>query len=133
MNRRFFITGLSLCVGGVALPAGGKTQVTGAPAKGFIHHVFFWLKEPKNSIAREQFQEGLKKLVTVSEIVEYHLGVPADTHRDVVVNSYTYSLLLFFKDKADQDIYQTHPIHLQFIEECSALWDRVEVYDTVPF
>ena len=132
MNRRKMITGLSLLAGGAALSA-GAAQSGNALVKGFSHHVFFWLKDPKNAQVRKQFQEGLKKLVTVDEIVESHLGVPANTNRDVVVNTYTYSLLLFFKDKADQDIYQTHPTHLKFIEECSALWEKVEVYDTVPF
>ncbi|MBK8881948.1 MAG: Dabb family protein [Bacteroidales bacterium] len=80
---------------------------------------------------KTRFEEALKKLVTVETIVEMHLGVPASTRRDVVDRSYSYSLLTTFKSKEDQDIYQTHPTHLKFIEDCSDLWEKVVVYDSV--
>lgn len=99
----------------------------------FIHHVFFWLKEPVTAEARSKFEQALNDLVKVETIVNSHLGVPAGTDRDVIDSTYTYSLLVLFKNKADQDVYQTHPIHLKFIEENSMLWERVVVYDTVEF
>ncbi|MDH4059117.1 MAG: Dabb family protein, partial [Cyclobacteriaceae bacterium] len=34
-------------------------------------------------------------------------------------------------DVGGQDTYQTHPIHLKFIEECSSLWSKVIVYDSI--
>lgn len=105
-------------------------KVTGL-GKLFIHHVFFWLKEPVTPEVRVRFEAGLKALVKVETIVDYHLGVPAGTSRDVVDGTYTYSLLVTFKDRADQDIYQTHPIHLKFIADCQDLWERVVVYDSV--
>jgi hypothetical protein len=97
----------------------------------FIHHVYFWLKEPVTREARNKFEKALKELVTVETIVGYHLGVPAPTNRDVIDTSYSYSLLVTFKNKADQDIYQTHPIHLNFIADCQDLWEKVVVYDSV--
>lgn len=97
----------------------------------FIHHVFFWLKQPVTQEMRTKFEGELRKLVTVETIVDYHLGVPAPTGRDVIDNTYSYSLLTVFKNKADQDVYQTHPIHLKFIEESQDLWERVVVYDSV--
>jgi hypothetical protein len=97
----------------------------------FIHHVFFWLNEPDNKEVRARFQKALKDLIKVETIVDYHLGVPAPTNRDVIDTSYTYSLLLTFKNKQDQDIYQTHPTHLKFIDDCGDLWDKVVVYDSV--
>ncbi len=39
--------------------------------------------------------------------------------------------MAFFKNKEDQDIYQTHPIHLKFIEDCQHLWQKVVVYDAM--
>jgi Stress responsive A/B Barrel Domain len=30
-----------------------------------------------------------------------------------------------------QKVYQDHPIHQKFIADCSALWDKVVVYDTI--
>ncbi len=97
----------------------------------FIHHVFFWLKPPVTPEVRTKFEKALKALLKVETIVDSHLGIPAGTSRDVIEASYTYSLLTLFKNKADQDIYQTHPIHLKFIEENSMLWEKVVVYDTV--
>ncbi len=97
----------------------------------FIHHVYFWFKKPESKKDRASFEEALKKLVTVETIVEMHLGVPAPTRRDVVDRSYTYSLLTTFKSKEEQDIYQSHATHLKFIDECSDLWEKVVVYDSV--
>jgi len=97
----------------------------------FVHHVFFWLKEPVTSDARTRFEKALKDLVTIETITEYHLGVPAPTNREVIYTSYTYSLLTIFNDKAGQDVYQDHPAHLKFIEDCQDLWERVVVYDSV--
>lgn len=100
-------------------------------SKLFVHHVFFWLKEPITPEVRTKFEASLKKLVTVETIVDHHLGVPAATDREVIDATYAYSLLVTFRNKADQDIYQTHDIHLKFIADCQDLWERVVVYDTV--
>jgi hypothetical protein len=97
----------------------------------FIHHVFFWLKEPVTDEMRKQFENALKELVTIGTIVDHHLGKPAGTNRSVIDSSYEYSLLLTFRHREDQDIYQTHPTHLKFIEENSYLWERVIVYDSI--
>jgi hypothetical protein len=97
----------------------------------FVHHVYFWLKKP---VAREtilKFENGLKKLVTIETIVGKHIGTPATTDRGVIDSSYSYSLLLTFISKEEQDTYQTHPIHLKFIDECEELWEKVVVYDSV--
>ena len=97
----------------------------------FIHHVFFWLKKPVTEEVRVKFEEALEKLVTIETIVDVHIGRPAATNRPVIDSSYTYSLLLTFHNSKDQDIYQTHPVHLSFIEECGDLWEKVTVYDSV--
>jgi Stress responsive A/B Barrel Domain len=97
----------------------------------FVHHVFFWLKEPDNAEARLKLETGLQTLGKIGQIQEMHIGVPAKTDRPVVDNSYSYSLLLILRDKADHDIYQNHPIHLKFVEEYSHLWTKVLVLDSV--
>lgn len=97
----------------------------------FIHHVYFWLKNTANIEDRDQLVEGLKKLSTVSNIKQFHIGKPADTNRDVVDSSYAVSWMLIFETEADEAIYQTHPMHLKFIEENSHLWQKVVVYDAV--
>ncbi|MDP4285241.1 MAG: Dabb family protein [Bacteroidota bacterium] len=98
---------------------------------GFIHHVFFWLRNSDSNEDRNLLIGGLKKLSLAHTIKDYHIGAPADTNREVIDSSYSVSWLLLFQNKEDQDIYQTDPIHLKFIEDCAHLWKKVVVYDTV--
>ena len=93
----------------------------------FIHHVYFWLKNSGNEADRAKLIEGLKKLSKVKTIKNHYIGKPAATRRDVIDSSYDVSWLLFFDNAADQDSYQTDPVHLKFVEECSSLWTKVTV------
>jgi len=121
----------------VALAATGLTgSVFGAapampPASLFVHHVYFWLKNPGSADDRARLLKGLQTLPTINVIKTAHVGVPADTNRSVIDASYHFSLLLLFNNRQDQDAYQTHPTHLKFVEDCSALWTKVIVYDSV--
>ena len=97
----------------------------------FIHHVFFWLKNPGDKGDRNKLVEGLKKLSAAKTIKSFHIGKPANTRREVIDSSYDISWMLIFENEEDQDSYQTDPIHLKFIDDCSQLWSRVVVYDTI--
>jgi hypothetical protein len=97
----------------------------------FIHHVYFWLKNPGDPQDLEQLRAGLQKLSAVKTIRQFHIGKPADTDRGVIDRTYSLSWCLFFDNAADQASYQEDPIHLQFVKECSHLWDKVIVYDSV--
>jgi len=97
-----------------------------------VHHVFFWLKNPTSTADRDQLVAGVKKLSKIETVRELHVGVVASTEkRDVVDNSWAVSELMFFSDVAGQATYQTHPLHLEFIKNCSHLWEKVIVYDAV--
>ncbi|MCG6186822.1 Dabb family protein [Maribellus maritimus] len=133
-NRRSFIkkgtAALALAgISGISKTAGaGEVKISSA----LLHHVFFWLKEPDNQAHRQQFENALEKLLKVETITVSHIGIPAATEeRGVVDNSYTYSYLVMFDTLEDQLVYQTHPLHLKFIEENSDLWEKVVVYDSV--
>lgn len=97
----------------------------------FIHHVYFWLKDPANNDDLLALIAGLKKLTAVKTIQSFHIGKPAGTSRDVIDTTYSVSWLLLFNNTEDQDSYQVDPIHLKFVEECSHLWKKVVVYDAV--
>ncbi len=97
----------------------------------FIHHVFFWLKNSGNAGDHNRLIEGLKKLSSVKTIRSFHIGKPAGTNREVIDTSYDVSWLLTFANKEDQDSYQTDPVHLKFVADCSKLWSKVVVYDTI--
>lgn len=97
-----------------------------------VHHVFFWLKNPGSKEDRDQLVAGVKTLSKIETVRELHVGVVASTEkRDVVDNSWAVSELMFFNDVAGQATYQTHPLHLEFIKNCSHLWEKVIVYDAV--
>ena len=97
----------------------------------FIHHVYFWLKNPGNKEDRAKLIEGLKKMGKIKTIKQYHIGQPAATSRDVIDGSYAISWFTIFDNAADQDSYQVDPVHKKFVEECSHLWSKVIVYDTI--
>ncbi len=97
----------------------------------FVHHVYFWLKNPDSREDLARLVEGLQKLSKVKTIRMFHIGRPADTNRDVIDRSYAVSWLLVFDGPEAQASYQTDPLHLTFIEECSPLWKKVVVYDSV--
>jgi hypothetical protein len=97
----------------------------------FIHHVFFWLKDPSSQQSKEQLIAGLQKLSAVTTIQSFHIGKPASTNRGVIDTTYSVSWLLTFDSAADQDSYQVDPIHLDFVKECAHLWEKVVVYDAV--
>jgi hypothetical protein len=97
-----------------------------------VHHVFFWLKNPDSKEDLAKLLAGVKTLSKIETVKELHVGVVASTEkRDVVDNSWAVSELIFFKDVAGQDTYQTHPLHLEFIKNCSHLWEKVIVYDAI--
>jgi hypothetical protein len=100
--------------------------------KQLTHHVFFWLKNPDSKEDLNQLVEGLRTLHKIESIRKLHIGIPASTEkRDVVDSSFSVSELMFFDDVEGQDVYQAHPIHKKFIDECSHLWAKVIVYDTL--
>ena len=63
----------------------------------FVHHVHFWLKDKAD---KAKLIEGLYSLAPIESIRSIHIGVPADTNRDVIDRSYDVSLLILFDDQA---------------------------------
>lgn len=131
LDRRKFIGATAmLSVGTVAASAMPATPTTMKKNYPIVHHVFFWMKNPDSKADRDQLIAGLKTLSKIKEIKGLHVGVVADTEkRDVVDKSWGVSELMFFDDLVGQKSYQDHPIHQEFIKNCSHLWDKVVVYD----
>jgi Stress responsive A/B Barrel Domain len=126
-NRREFIKKAALLS---TLPATAALANTAKSKELFIHHVYFYLKQdsPEN---RAKLTEGLLKLSKVPTIRQFHIGEPASTTRSVIVRDYAISWMCFFDNLEEEEVYQTHPIHLKFIEDYSYLWSKVNVYDSV--
>lgn len=129
-TRRTFVT--------TAVALGATTAAHAMPTmepknkKQLVHHVFFWLKNLDSKEDLNKLIEGLKTLEKIESVRKIHIGLPASTElRSVVDATYSASELIFFDDVAGQDIYQVHPIHKKFVDQCSHLWEKVIVYDSV--
>jgi len=96
----------------------------------FSHAVIFWTKEGVEN-ATEDLLAGIEKyLKPIPGVVSFHAGRMAPSHRDVVDQTYQVGLHILFADKATQDEYQTHPLHIEFVETVfKRVCDRVIVYD----
>lgn len=126
-RRSFLAAGMAVAAAGTA----GAANVSNTYPK-LVHHVFFWLKRPDSKEDLTKLIAGLRTLAKIESVRGIHVGVPAAVEkRPVVDSSYHASEILFFDDLAGQDAYQVHPIHKKFVDDCSHLWERVVVYDTM--
>jgi len=95
----------------------------------FVHHVHFWLH---NKADKQKLIDGLKTLEPITLFKVIHIGVPADTHREVVDRSYDVSLLLLFDTPEAQQAYQVDPTHELFANNIAKpLCSKVVVSDSV--
>ena len=97
----------------------------------FAHHVFFWLKNSESAEDRDALMEGLQKMSAISTIRQYQIGLPVRSDRAVVDSSWSVSWLNIFDSAEDEATYQAHPIHMEFVKNCSHLWKKVVVYNAV--
>lgn len=138
ISRRTFVSSAAgVTLAAVALP--GALSAAGAASVSMhttipklVHHVFFWLKNPESKDDLAKLLDGIRSLAAIETVRGLHVGVPASTEKRAVVdNSYSASELLVFDSVADQDAYQVHPLHQKFVQECSHLWSKVVVYDSI--
>jgi Stress responsive A/B Barrel Domain len=95
----------------------------------FVHTVYFWLRRDLDAAQLQCFSAGLESLKTIPSTGGSFTGRPASTARPVIDRTYDFALTCLFKDQAEHDVYQVHPTHLAFLENCRDLWIRVLVYD----
>jgi len=95
------------------------------------HYVLFWLNDGLSEQEITDFAGFFEELKAIPTIKSLHYGRAASTHdRDVVDNSFTYNLLVYFDTMEDINTYETHPIHLAAIEKYSKFWNKVAVHDS---
>ncbi len=95
-----------------------------------IHTVYFWLREGLSDNEKEQFKNGLRSLFEIKTVVTGRFGASIPSPRDVVDDSFSFSLHLDFETTADHDAYQIDPIHVAFVDNHADKWTRVVVYDS---
>ncbi len=81
------------------------------------HVVIFWTN-PQVPNAAEALIAGAEKYLRPIPLVKsFHVGRMVPSHRDVVEQSYQVALNLQFEGKAQEEDYQVHPLHLDFVEK----------------
>ena len=97
--------------------------------QGFVHTVFFWLKDKNNQADHKALHDGLLELSKIDLIQIAYVGTRANTNRAVIDTTYDFSITFIFDTPDQQAAYQTDPDHLAFVAKCSHLWEKVIVYD----
>ncbi|MBL7825519.1 MAG: Dabb family protein [Saprospiraceae bacterium] len=96
-----------------------------------IHHVFFYMSPEATTEQKEALRSGIHSLTSIETIKQWHIGTPAPTDRPVIERGYAFSWLALFENGDDEAVYQSHPVHLEFIKNCAHLWTKVIVYDSI--
>lgn len=129
MSRRKFLSTAATLTAGTAMSA--IPLETHAKKRGIAHQVYFWLKKPDSEQDKKKLIEGLNTLKKIETVKEMHIGIVAATEkRSVIDDTWSVSELIYFDDLAGQSVYQTHPIHEDFVKNYSQLWSKVVVYDS---
>ena len=102
-----------------------------AAEKPLVHNVFFALKDASES-AQNALIAACETYLTghQGEVFFCAAKLVPDLARPVNVRDFQVGLHVAFATRADHDLYQTHPRHLQFIAENKENWAQVRVYDT---
>ncbi len=130
-KRRTFLKRLGGLAAVLALPVSLKAGKPETMEGNFVHAVFFWLVNEDDKTKKAFLKELRKFIDNVDVIRSQHIGTPADTDREVIDNTYSFSLILSFDSKKEHDEYQEHQLHKDFIANASSLWEKVLVYDSL--
>ena len=95
------------------------------------HMVYFALKD-KSPASIQRHVDACKKYLDGHEgVVFFGVGTRTpDLTRPVNDQSFEVGLQVVFADRASHDKYQSHPLHVQFIEETRPTWEIARVFDT---
>jgi hypothetical protein len=81
------------------------------------HVVIFWTN-PEIPNAVEALIAGAEQYLRPIPLAKsFHVGRMVPSQRDVVDQSYQVALNIQFEDKAAEEAYQVHPLHLDFVEK----------------
>lgn len=76
--------------------------------------------------------EEVAKLADIETVESYKVGTPFESERPVVDDTFAASIVATFKNPEDMKVYDTHPIHLKFLDECVQKYKiKVQVFDMI--
>ncbi len=96
-----------------------------------VHTVLFRFT-PESSEAQIQAcaNDARSLLAKIETVHSLYIGSPAETEvRPVSVRDFDLMLTVLFESIADHDVYQTHPLHDEFIANNKDNWASVAVHD----
>ena len=96
----------------------------------FSHVVIFWT-DPNDPQGADKLIAGAEQyLRPIPGVKSFHIGRMVGSHRPVVDQTYQVALNLVFDNKQQQDDYQVHPLHIEFVEKVfKKVCKRAVVYD----
>ncbi|MGO1243670.1 MAG: Dabb family protein [Sphingobacterium sp.] len=137
MERRSFLQSAATLGVSAALTGSCSSAASGQAADvefdsgRILHTVYFWLKEGITEQEEQDFLEFFAALQKIPGILAFHIGKPAPTtDREVVDNSFQYSIFVLFNSIEEINVYEKHPDHLAAAEKYSKYWTKVAVRDT---
>ena len=91
-RRQFLEKSTTALVAGAVMTTFATTEVEAerkadAPLS-FVHHVFFWLKDPKNKKDYDKLLAGLKGLGKIELIKMSHIGLPSVNNFELYLSSF---------------------------------------------
>jgi len=93
------------------------------------HVVVFWTNQPYEDSAAALYERA-KKLQSIPGVENFRCGCPVPSPRGSVDDSFQVALSMDFKDQATADAYQSHPDHVDFVENgFKKFASRVVIYD----
>ena len=106
---------------------------TGCAQPRYVHAVFFTFKEgtPPNEMDA-LVKDSIEQLSKIPSVRKIDSG-PRDTQavRGVNVTDFDIGLVVYFDDKAGYDLYEDHPIHVDYVQKHRENWSQVRVFDFI--
>ncbi len=131
-QRRPFLKSLVAFAGALGISIPFLSFSAKNKSEGFAHVVYFWLENPDDVDVTRQFVDDIHRFLKKIDVIQSKfVGKPSPSDRSVVDGSYTISLVLMFKNKKDQDIYQAHPDHRDFADKTKGIRKKTLVYDSI--
>ena len=94
------------------------------------HIVVLW-SDPAQPGAADQIVAAANRLLAIIPgVIQFHAGKMVGSPRPVVEQTYSVALNLLFTSKQAETEYQTHPQHVEFINNfVKPLVKKVQIYD----
>lgn len=96
----------------------------------FSHVVIFWT-DPTSEDATDKLIAGARQYLSkIPGVLHFHVGKMSPSERPVVEQGYQVGLNILFENKGAEQVYQSHPLHMEFLEKAfRPNCIRVVVYD----